>query len=780
VRRAPLVLAVLAFAAGIALGLTRPVPPWGGPLLLPAAALGVLAALILAAATRPPASSGRLLLGLVASAGLLVGAATRTHAEASCAWWVPEERAVAVYGRVTAWTGPGLRLALDSVRVGAVTRSCDTEVPARWTGPGELDAAPVGRLLEAEARWWTPPAAGAGILRRPGSLLVDRGRLTGQAPPAPVAERLRQGARSRVDRFFGPQAPLAASLLLAQRDALEPQLRNRFARAGLSHLLAISGLHVGLVCAMLLLVGSLLRLGRRGGAVLAAAGTVAYVLLLGAPHSAARAALQILLLLAASMLQRPARPESMVAAAALCLLALEPGALLSPGFQMSFAGVAGLVALRPPILRLLVGNGGTRTGARTGPARRWLADSVATSIAATVSTAPIVAWHFGQVAPVGVVANLVAIPLLSLALPALALTLLAGSLWTPAGAFLAPPGALALQLLDRVAALASAVPGATVALHGTAALVLTTAVAAGYLLSRRLGRVRLPIRAAAWGAVAAMVLAVAPLRFGGERLEIHTIDVGQGDAIALRTPAGRWLLVDAGVAGRDFDVGERRVVPYLARRGARRLEGLVLTHPHADHTGGAPAVIGALRPRWVGDPASPTASRQYLGVLESARSAGARWVGLRQGHTLKIDGLMVEFLHPETTGSTEEDLNDLSVVMRVTYGDFTAILTGDATAPIEERLVRRYGSGLRADLLKVSHHGSTTSSVAMFLEATGAPLALVSSGRGNRYGHPHPSVLDRLEASGARVLRTDREGSIAVRVDPLGRVRVETERGGGS
>jgi competence protein ComEC len=784
VRRAPLVLAVLALAAGIAVGLMRPVPPRGGPFLLPAAALGALWALWLCTTPRRVAHPGALLLALMVGAGVLLGAATRTGAERSCVRWVPEERAVAVYGRVTAWTGPGLRLTLDSVRVDGVTLPCAVEVAARWPGLTEPEHPPTGRRLEGDARWWSPPGAGAGILRRPGALVVDRGELAGQAGTASLAGRLRQGARLRVDRFFGAQAPLAASLLLAQRDALDPQVRDRFARAGLSHLLAISGLHVGLVCGIFLLVGSLLRLGRRGSAVMAAAGTVAYVLVLGAPHSAARAALQIVLLLAASMIQRPARPESMVAAAALILLAVEPGALLSPGFQLSFAGVVGLLALRPPILRLLTGGGADGAGSGGGggkgaAARRWLADSVATSVAATVATAPIVAWHFGQVAPVGILANLVAIPLLSLALPALALTLVAGSVWPAAGMFLAPPGALALRLLDRVAALATTVPGATVSMHGATALMLTIALAAGYVLSRRLGRVRPLIRAAAWAAVAALVLAVAPLRFAGDHLEIHVIDVGQGDAIALRTPAGRWLLVDAGMAGRGYNMGERRVVPYLARRGARRVEGLVLSHPHADHMGGTTAVLATLRPRWIGDPVSPAPSRQYLDLLEGARASGTRWVGLRQGHTLAIDGITVEFLHPETLGEIETDLNDLSVVMRVGYGEFTAILTGDATALVEERLVRRYGAGLKADVLKVGHHGSTTSSTPGFLEATAPPLALVSSGQGNRYGHPHGAVLDRLESSGARVLRTDRHGTITVRVAPGGAFGVETERGGG-
>jgi competence protein ComEC len=758
----------------------RPVPPWGGPLLVPAALAGALLAGLLSARATTGIRGARAVLVLLLAAGIFLGEATRTAFERSCLHWLPDDRGVAVLGTIASGTGAQLRLRIEAVRLDHVELACAQEVPARWReSPGSgsataSEALAVGTRLEAFARWWTPPGSVPAPLRRPGALLLEEVTLLdGGSGRLPAAERLRRGARARVDAMFGSQSPLAASVLLAQRDALDRDVRDRFARAGLSHLLAISGLHVGLVCGMLLLAGSLLRLGRRRSAAFAAAGTVAYVLLLGAPHSAVRAALQLVLLLAASMLQRPTRPESLVAAAALTILIMDPGALLSPGFQLSFAGVAGLLALRPPLLHLL---GGAVPGREAGRVRRWLADALATSIAATLATAPVVAWHFGQVAPIGIAANLVAIPLLSLALPALALALLVGMLAPQAGAFLAGPGALGLAALDHVAALAAAVPGGAIAVHGSTAILLTAALAAGWAVTGRMGRVRGVIRSAAWVAVALAVLVGATLRPASDQLELHVIDVGQGDAIALRSPAGRWLLVDAGVAGRGFDAGERRVVPYLARRGVRRLDGLVLTHPHLDHMGGAAAVIRTLRPRWVGDPASPAASAPYLAVLRLADATGTTWVGLRQGHRTVMDGLAVEFLHPESLGAAEADPNDLSVVMKVSYGEFAALLTGDATALVEARLLRGHRDDLRADVLKLAHHGSATSTTPPFLAAASPRLAIVSAGGGNRYGHPHRAVVERLEAADVSILRTDRHGSIVIRADAQGRIEIHTER----
>ncbi|MDX1675325.1 MAG: DNA internalization-related competence protein ComEC/Rec2, partial [Longimicrobiales bacterium] len=644
-------------------------------------------------------------------------------------------------------------------------------------------------------RWWTPPGTG-GRIEPVGLFLVDSvltapahddegaashaaGAAGWDADSAPRTVSglagLRRAARGRVETLFGRRAPLAASLLLAQRDGLDREVRDRFARAGLSHLLAISGLHVALISGILLLLAGALRLGRGRAAAAAGLGTAGYVAFLGAPHSAARAAVQILLVLGARSIQRPARTEALIAAAALGLLAVEPGALFSPGFQLSFAGVAGILAIRPPLLEALAGLAGFRLrGRRVGA---WLADGLATSLAATVATAPIVAWHFGRVAPIGVVANLVAIPLLSVAVPAMALAMAAGVVWVPAGRFVAGAAVVLLDALDVTAGVAAGVPGATVMVPGSIAMLLVGAAGAGWLASRRLGRTRRGVRRVVWAGIAVVTLLLAPLRPSTDRVEVHAIDVGQGDAIALRSPAGRWVLVDAGVATDRFDAGARLVVPYLSRHGARRLEGLIITHPDADHMGGAGSVIRALRPRWIMEPGLEAAKAAYLALLRDAAAHRRAWVAARRGMELELDGMTLEVLYPAGPVDSE-DANDGSVVVRVVYGEFEALLTGDAPASVERLLVRRYGTGLEADVLKVGHHGSRTSTTAELLRATTPALAVISAGRRNRYGHPHRSVVDRLEAAGIPIARTDRHGSVVVRGSRDGTLTTEVERGG--
>lgn len=766
--RAPIVPAAVLTGAGILLGLQRPVPMGGGPFAWAVAALGAAALLH---ALRPRPAGPALFLPLLFAAGLLLGTAARERSAATCAAVVPPDQPVGVQGVVQAVAGERLRLRWEVAEIAGVSVPCALTVPARYRGGGLA----VGAAVQGRGRWWRP--GGSQGVRVAGMLMLDSvapippGSRRAAASPAALA---RARTAARLEALYGARAPLASSLLLAQRDGLDRGVRERFARAGLSHLLAISGLHVGLVAGLLLLIPGMLRLPPGPGSALAAGGTVAYVLFLGAPASAARAALQVVLLLLARALQRPARSEALVAAAALTLLALDPAALADAGFQLSFAGVAGLLWLRRPILRRLEPL--ARWRPRGIAAGAWLADGIASGVAATLATAPIVAWHFGRVAPIGVLANLPAIPLVGALVPALALSLAMDVLWPPAGAFIAAGGGVLLAALERVAAAAAAVPGGSVPVAPHSAAVWTAAALAGWVTTRRLGRVRPAVRAAAATAVAITALALAPLRPSGDHVELHVIDVGQGDAIAIRSPAGRWLLVDAGVGGAGFDAGERRVVPYLSLRGARRLEALVLTHPHADHFGGAGAVVRSLRPGWIGDPGVPAASPGYLDLLQSAGRARVPWVAVGDGLEVELDGVTVEFLHPFGPGPAPDDPNDISIVIRLEYGEFSALLTGDAPGAVEAALVRRRGAMLEAEVIKAGHHGSATSTTRELLQATGARVALISAGRGNRYGHPHAAVLERLEAAGADVLRTDRHGTIVVRGRASGEITIRRER----
>jgi competence protein ComEC len=243
------------------------------------------------------------------------------------------------------------------------------------------------------------------------------------------------------------------------------------------------------------------------------------------------------------------------------------------------------------------------------------------------------------------------------------------------------------------------------------------------------------------------------------------IDVGQGDAVALRTQRGRWVLFDAGRIWEGGDAGRRTVVPYIAHRGGQ-LDAFVLSHPHADHVGGAASVIQALRPRIYFDGAFITANAAYRSSLLASRDEETQWRRVHPGDSIIVDEATIVFLAPDSAFAADlPDPNNASAVALVRVGEVRMLMMGDAEREEERWLLDHAAERLRADVLKVGHHGSSTSSTPEFLDAVSPRIALVSVGAGNTYGHPSPTVMASLAERGAEVVRTDRMGTVIVETD---------------
>jgi competence protein ComEC len=259
-------------------------------------------------------------------------------------------------------------------------------------------------------------------------------------------------------------------------------------------------------------------------------------------------------------------------------------------------------------------------------------------------------------------------------------------------------------------------------------------------------------------------------------IEIVVLDVGQGDATLIRSPRGRWVLVDAGPRTESFDAGERRVLPYLRKRGIAGLELVILTHPDMDHVGGAAAILHEVPVTSVLGPGIPAGTEVFIDALAAAAATERPWATVRAGDSLNLDGMALRVLAPEDSlpGLTEEGNNAASVVLEIRFGSFSALLMGDAPGFSEDLLLPRVLSD-RVQLLKVGHHGSSTSTGKALLGRIKPEVALVSAGRRNRFGHPHSAVLTRLRRSGVEVFRTDQHGSLSVRARWDGSSFVSTE-----
>ncbi len=608
--------------------------------------------------------------------------------------------------------------------------------------------------LRVKSRRFASPAGGGGPLRELSRAL--RRRLEGVFARAGGGPVDAPGSAAATERA-GPG--LARALVLGDARAVPVVVRRGLRRAGLAHLLAVSGLHVGLLAAAGLLAGRRLPAAWRLLPVAFACGV--YLLVVGPRPAILRASLMALLAAAALLLERRAPGPHALTLTIGVLVALDPGAVRDLSFLLTASATAGIVVLAPA----LVGS-----WSRLPPV---LARPLAATVGAQLCALPFAAPAFHLLSPFAPLANLFAVPWTGFCL-------LAGFAWTALAATSAAAGRRALPLLDLAAApfeaLSALPPGPLltlpVALSGAGAAALAAALAAGLLWPRRGGpAVLLPIALLALLGLLARLPAPPPAGRTGPRParpapELILLDVGQGDALLLRDGAAA-ALVDGG-GWRRADFGGRVLLPALARLGVRRLEAVVLTHPDLDHCGGLVDIAGYLpvgevwtAPGWGDEPCA----RDLLALPA---------VGLRtfwRGESAALGRWRLAALHPPAGDRSQG--NDRSLVLLAEAGGRRLLLTGDLEARGERRLLAAGLLQRRVDVLKVAHHGSRTSTGSAFLSAVAPRLALISAGTANPYGHPSPAVVARLRGRGIPVLRTDRSGMVKIAFPEKSPMRIE-------
>ena len=607
-----------------------------------------------------------------------------------------------------------------------------------------------------------------------------------------------QAWRDRIDEAMAaslspPSAALLSALILGNTGRITPEVRDAFTAAGVAHLLSISGSHLALLAGVIfLLVRGLCRLLPERWLLrltiwltptqLATLATVPavvwYTALSGGQTATIRSLLMLLLYCGAVLLSRPHDLLSALALAALAVLVVDPLALGSISFQLSYGAVLGMAVA-------LAWWSGRQEDARREPAEADLPDAsgwwmpwlrrsalyLLLTAATTAATAPLVLYHFRQFNWVGLVSNLILpvieVVVIPLGLLSAGLTLLFSLPTFP----LAMLNDWAVTILLKAVGWFARWPGAIVHLAGPSLLTVVALYGgmAGLVWGRR-------VRAVRWLGTGMIALWVATALAGLLRpdglLRVSFLDVGQGDAAVITFPTGASMVIDGGPQYGTYDTGRVVVAPYLWDHGIRRIDYLVASHPQSDHIGGQTALLrlfpvdemwhngvhrgGAVAEAW------EAAAVEFAGRMTTIRAAG---------QSIRIGPVAVDLLHPTDAFVPDRDtpgghgLNDSAIVLRIGLGEYHFLFTGDIERPAEAELVRTQADRLASTVLKVPHHGSRTSSTPALLDAVRPEQAVVSVGAYNPYHHPSPPVMDAYGARHIEVLRTDQSGEVVYLTD---------------
>jgi competence protein ComEC len=565
--------------------------------------------------------------------------------------------------------------------------------------------------------------------------------------PACLLERVREAARKHLFDALGdrPYAGAIVALAIGDQQAIPPDQWRIFTRTGVNHLMSISGLHITMVASMVLLL--VLHLWRRSAtlvlklpAVRAATlcgllAALVYAALSGFAVPAQRTVYMLAVVAIALWSGWTARPTAILAVAAALVVVLDPMAVLAPGFWLSFGAVA--------VIMLAAGS---RIGT-PGWFRAW----AQTQWAVTVALVPFLLAMFQQVSLVSPLANAFAIPLVSLIVVPLALVAAVLPLdWIAHAAHQVM--AFCMLFLKTL----SDLPDAVWQQHAPSPWTIPIAVAGAVWML-------LPKRFPARWVGAAMMLPLflsAPEKIPRGELNVAVLDVGQGLAVVVRTREHA-LLYDTGPAFTEqIDAGGRIVAPYLRAAGLSRLDGMVISHDHSDHSGGALSVLQAFPVGWVAS---------SLPEEHPIRRAASRSWYCHAGESWEWDGVSFEFLFPQPGdyNDSPEKYNDRSCVLKIVSPFGSVLLPGDIEKPSESRLLQA-SIDLRADVLLAPHHGSRTSSTPQFVQSVAPVLTVFSVGYRNRFGHPHPAVSARYRQAGSQTLRTDLSGALLVAMRPAG------------
>lgn len=564
--------------------------------------------------------------------------------------------------------------------------------------------------------------------------------------------------RASGERVFKETLPeqeafILLGMLLGTREGIDEDQYDDFQKTGIIHLFSVSGLHVSFLLLLTGWITSLLGLSKGKRFVVGTIVLLLYGTMIAWPVCVVRSIFMGILGLLAYYSGRKNDMMNALAIAGVFNILIDPAALFTISFQLTFLATWGLIFIFPRLRKAF-------------PRQGWGWDLIWLPVSAELAVMPLVAYYFNILTPVSIITNILVSYIsgaaVILGFIALFLAPVAAML---AALFLYPAG-FCVEVILLIVKWVQIFPGGYLWVATPAVffilLYYTGVVSALYALDAP-SRRKWVYPSAALALIFIIVLLIPAGFYHRGQLEIDFIDVGQGDSVLLKTPRGKFILLDGG-GSMLYDVGKTTVLPYLHRRGIRSLSMIINSHPDNDHLQGLISVAAETPVDIIAVPQNLLDAKEYQPLKQIAQRQEISWCGLSAGQEIKIEeGLSVKVLHPGRD-TRFEDNNNQSAVLRISYGNFSALLTGDIEKEALQSLLKQ-GAITKTTIVKIPHHGSKGSLQPEFYQQLHARYAIISVGQDNQFGHPHPTTIAALEKANLKILRTDQNGAVIIRTD---------------
>ena len=554
------------------------------------------------------------------------------------------------------------------------------------------------------------------------------------------------------------QAGLLSGMIIGYKDGLDENAFSAFSKAGLTHIMVASGMNVAFIILPLTFIFKKMQIGTLPSSVAIILVLILFVFVTGFSASVVRAVIMGIMILLGKIIMREADIYTSISVSAIILLALNPYTLFDIGFQLSFSATLSLVMFYPKI------NAFTN--------RKYIPDFVSDTLAATISAqigvVPVTLYYFNNFSTISILSNLLVVPLVQLITIIGFIMVFAGIVNIHAAILVAYINNSFLSFILFVTEYTSKIPYASLKLPTpTLSMIILYYLIILYIFKGRevLKNIQ-SFRYIKYACIVLIIIFIAVKSFIPKPLEITFLDVGQGDSTFIRTAHGTKVLIDGGgrAAGSksSFDIGQSVMVPYILDQGTKKLDIVIATHGHSDHTEGLEAILEEMTVGMVLLP--DTDGEGFEKIIEICSKKKIKIVECKKGDIIKLDkDTVFDVLSPlqwERDSLSQQSLNDSSLVLKLKYKNIKVLFTGDAGIPVEQRMIKE-GQALSSDLLKVGHHGSYTATGEDLVNNEKFSYAVISVGK-NKFGHPSQFVIDRLAEKGSRLLRTDEKGAIIV------------------